>query len=86
MSVNNIELLKEYYKRVCAPLIFVNEYVLDNCRNAKFYLYDFREEEELNNFKKVFQEYLPFYVKNFDRISRYKLSNIDQEKNLQKTE
>lgn len=79
MSVNNIELLKEYYKRVCAPLIFINEYVLDNCRNAKVYLYDFKREEELENFKKVFQEYLPFYVKNFDRISRYKLSEIDQE-------
>ena len=27
--------------------------------------------EELENFKKVFQEYLPFYVLNFDSIENY---------------
>lgn len=79
MGKNNIEILKEYYKRVCAPLIFINEYILENCCKAKVYLYDFKREEELNNFKKVFQEYIPFYVKNFDRISRYKLIEDDEE-------
>lgn len=79
MEKNNIEILKDYYKRVCAPLIFINEYILENCCKAKVYLYDFQKEEELNNFKKVFQEYIPFYVKNFDRISRYKLTEIDED-------
>lgn len=77
--MKNIMLLKEYYKRVCAPLIFINETNLENNKNAKVYLYDFKEEEELDNFKKVFQEYLPFYVKNFDRISRYKIKDSDEE-------
>lgn len=79
MEKNNIEILKDYYKRVCAPLIFINEYILDSCCKAKVYLYDFKKEEELNNFKKVFQEYIPFYVKNFDRISRYKLTELDED-------
>lgn len=79
MEKNNIEILQDYYKRVCAPLIFINEFILENCCRAKVYLYDFKKEEELNNFKKVFQEYIPFYVKNFDRISRYKLTESDED-------
>lgn len=77
--MKNIILLKEYYKRVCSPLIFINETNLENNKNAKVYLYDFKDEEELYNFKKVFQEYLPFYVRNFDRISRYKITANDEE-------
>lgn len=68
-----IEGLKEYYKKVCSPLIFVNETKLENDKIAKVYLYDFSTEQELENFKKVFQEYLPFYVMNFDVISLYDL-------------
>lgn len=79
MEKNNIEILQDYYKRVCAPLIFINEFILENCCKAKVYLYDFKKEEELNNFKKVFQEYIPFYVKNFDRISRYELTESDKD-------
>ena len=79
MEKNNIEILQDYYKRICAPLIFINEFILENCCRAKVYLYDFKKEEELNNFKKVFQEYIPFYVKNFDRISRYKLTESDED-------
>lgn len=77
--MKNIMVLKEYYKRVCSPLIFINETNLENNKNAKVYLYDFKDEEELYNFKKVFQEYLPFYVRNFDRISRYKITDNDEE-------
>ena len=77
--MKNIYRLKDYYKRVCSPLIFVNETTLENNKNAKVYLYDFKSEEELNNFKKVFQEYLPFYVRDFDRIGRYKIGNNDEE-------
>ena len=70
-----IRVLKEYYKRVCSPLIFVNETQLENNKIAKVYLYDFSTKEELENFKKVFQEYLPFYVLNFDLISLYDVEN-----------
>ncbi len=75
--MSKIEILKEYYKRVCAPLIFVGERYLNDENTAKVYVYDFNNEEELMNFKKVFQEYLPFYVRNFDRIARYKLEGGD---------
>jgi len=79
MGKSNIEILKDYYKRVCVPLIFINEYILEECCKAKVYLYNFQKEEELQNFKKVFQEYIPFYVKNFDRILRYNLTENDDE-------
>lgn len=77
--MENIYRLKEYYKRVCSPLVFVNETSLENNKNVKVYLYDFKTEEELSNFKKVFQEYLPFYVRNYDSISKYKISDDDDE-------
>lgn len=77
--MENIYRLKEYYKRVCSPLVFVNETSLENNKNVKVYLYDFKTEEELSNFKKVFQEYLPFYVRNYDSISKYKISDDDEE-------
>lgn len=54
--MENIYRLKEYYKRVCFPLVFVNEILLENNKNVKVYLYDFKTEEELSNFKKIFQE------------------------------
>ncbi|MBQ2835789.1 MAG: hypothetical protein IJE68_03015 [Clostridia bacterium] len=72
---NKIEELKHYYKKVCTPLVFVNETRLENDKIAKVYLYNFSNEEELENFKKVFQEYLPFYVLNFDLIELYDLDN-----------
>lgn len=77
--MENIHKLKEYYKRICSPLVFINETFLESNRKAKVYLYDFKTEEELNNFKKVFQEYLPFYVRNFDSIRKYKISDDDIE-------
>ena len=77
--MENIYRLKEYYKRVCSPLVFVNETSLENNKNVKVYLYDFKTEEELSNFKKVFQEYLPFYIRNYDSISKYKISDDDDE-------
>ena len=77
--MENIYILKEYYKRICSPLVFVNETNLINNKNVKVYLYDFKDEDELYNFKKVFQEYLPFYVRNFDSISKYKITDNDEE-------
>lgn len=69
--MENVEKLKEYYKKECSPLIFVNETSLPNNKSAKIYLYNFSTNEELENFKKVFQEYLPFYVLNLDLIDDY---------------
>ncbi len=69
--MENIEKLKEYYKKECSSLIFINETLLPNNKSAKIFLYNFTTDEELNNFKKVFQEYLPFYVLNLDYIESY---------------
>lgn len=69
--MENLQKLKEYYKQHCSSLIFINETFLPNNKSAKVYLYNFSNEEELNNFKKVFQEYLPFYVLNLDYIESY---------------
>lgn len=73
--MENIDKLKEYYKQNCSPLIFVNETNLPNNKNAKVFLYNFNTSEELDNFKKVFQEYLPFYVLNLDLIETYTVDN-----------
>ena len=72
--MGNIDILKKYYKEVCTPLIFVNETSLEELRNVKVYLYDFNKQQELENFKKVFQEYMAMYVRNEDIINLYDLS------------
>lgn len=77
--MENIQKLKEYYKTQCSPLIFVNETLLPNNKSAKVFLYDFNTDEELNNFKKVFQEYLPFYVLNLDFIEWYSVDDTISE-------
>lgn len=78
--MKNIDLLKNYYKEVCTPLIFVNENNLDDLNNVRIYLYDFNKQQELENFKKVFQEYMLMYVKNDDLIEVYDLSkNISEQ-------
>ena len=66
--MNNVEILKQYYKEICTPLIFINETYLNNNSSAKVYLYDFSKDKELENFKKVFQEYMAMYVRNEDII------------------
>ena len=72
--MNNVEILKQYYKEICTPLIFINETYLNNNSSAKVYLYDFSKDKELENFKKVFQEYMAMYVRNEDIINFYDLS------------
>lgn len=67
--------MKKYYKEVCTPLIFVNENNLEEFDNVKIYLYDFNKQKELENFKKVFQEYMAMYVRNEDIINLYELSS-----------
>ena len=78
--MENIDILKRYYKEVCTPLIFVNETSLEKLKNVKVYLYDFNREQELENFKKVFQEYMAMYVRNNDIINMYDLTkNISEQ-------
>lgn len=72
--MGNIEILKQYYKEICTPLVFANETYLKDNTFAKVYLYDFSSEQELENFKKVFQEYMAMYVRNEDLIKYYDLS------------
>ena len=72
--MNNVEILKQYYKEICTPLIFINETYLNNNSSAKVYLYDFSNDKELENFNKVFQEYMAMYVRNEDIINFYDLS------------
>ncbi|MDD2208525.1 MAG: hypothetical protein PHG03_05170 [Bacilli bacterium] len=71
--MTNQEILKNYYNHVCSPLVFINEKMLENNTTAKMYLYDFTTEQELKNFKKIFQEYLIFYIKNYDTIDNLKI-------------
>lgn len=67
--MTNNEILKKHYKEFCAPLIFVNENCLDKNKLIKVYLYNFDTHQELENFKIVYQTYLPYYVQNMDRIN-----------------
>lgn len=78
--MGNIEILKKYYKEICTPLIFVNETSLKEITNVRVYLYNFNKQQELENFKKVFQEYMAMYVRNDDIINLYDLSqNISEQ-------
>ena len=77
--MNNSKILEEYYSRICSPLIFINETKISDEINAKIYLYNFTLPEELFNFKKVFQEYLIYYIENYDMIERLLLPSNNNE-------
>lgn len=64
--------LKKYYNENCKSLIFVGEKILKNNNKCKMYFCDTTMDNELNNYKKVFQEYLALYVRNYDRLHYYK--------------
>lgn len=72
--MSNYDILKSYYKEVCAPLIFVGERIEGTENNIKVYLYDFSKKIEMENFKKVFQEYMFMYAKNYDIIEHLDLT------------
>lgn len=60
--------LREYYEKNCAPLVFYGEQKLENNEFCKMYFLDTTSEKELKNYKKVFQEYLFLYVRNYDKL------------------
>lgn len=67
--------LRDYYNRNCKNLIFVGERKLSNYNNCKMYFLDVENKIELNNYKKVFQEYLLFYIRNRDHLKSIKKIN-----------
>lgn len=67
-------ILNSYYEKRCKNLIFVNEVILSNNKSCKMYFLDTALESECNNYKKLFQEYLPFYVQNRDKMKYYEIN------------
>lgn len=70
METNYIR-LKNYYKLNYKQLLFLEEKKIDNNNSIHMYIYDYKDE--LDNFKKTFNNYFPFYVDNYDSIKFYKL-------------
>ena len=64
--------LRNYYSNNCKSLVFVGEKVLGDNNKCKMYFLDVNSQTELNNYRKVFQEYLIFYVRNRDHLSSIK--------------
>ena len=78
---NNYEVfirLRKYYEQHCAPLIFYGEQKLENNDFCKMYFLDTTTEKELKNYKKVFQEYLFLYVRNYDTL--FSFDNLKEER------
>ena len=51
------ERLRSYYEKNCAKLVFYGEKRLDNNKSCKMYFLDTTNDQELMNYKKLFQEY-----------------------------
>ena len=67
--------LRNYYNNNCKNLIFVGEKKLNNYNNCKMYFLDVENKIELSNYRKVFQEYLLFYIRNRDQLKSIKKIN-----------
>lgn len=67
--------LRDYYKEICEKLVFVGEKRLSSNNNCKMYYLDISKKQEQQNFKKLFQEYLLFYIRNRDQLSSIKKLN-----------
>ena len=67
--------LRDYYKENCEKLVFVGEKKLSTNNNCKMYYLDISKSEEQKNYKKLFQEYLLFYIRNRDQLSSIKVLN-----------
>lgn len=63
--------IKKYYNENCKPLIFIGEKKLTKNNKCKMYFCDVSLEKELENYKKVFQEYLALYVRSYDKLKYY---------------
>ena len=74
-AIKIVKILKEYYHENCAPLIFFGEKKLSANSVCKMYFADVLEEKELENYKKVFQEYLALYVKSYDKLKYYSIND-----------
>ena len=69
MDLNELlKKLREYYDTNCKKLVFLNEKKLSTNSNCKMYYLDILEQQELLNYKKLFQEYLVFYIRNRDQL------------------
>lgn len=64
-----ISKLHNYYLKNCKPLVFVGEKRLSSDKRCRMYFLDTTEENEKNNYRKLFQEYLFYYICNNDIIS-----------------
>ncbi len=64
-----LEKLRSYYNDNCKELVFINERHLSSNAKCKMYYLDLIEDEEIRNFKKLFQEYLVYYIRNRDFFS-----------------
>jgi len=71
----NIQPLIDYYETKIKPRVFFQELLCEN--NNCYILFTYNYENELENFKKTFMSYLPFYIKNQD-----KLDTLDYKKEL----
>ena len=72
LNYEKFEKLRKYYNENCKPLIFSGERKLSTNNCCKMYFLDVTEEQELKNYKKVFQEYLALYVRSYDKLKYYK--------------
>lgn len=73
----NLNLLKDYYKSNHIPLILNNE--IKNSEDfARIFIQPLDAIEEFSNFKKVFLEYLPYYVYQPSMIETFILDNIQE--------
>ena len=77
--------IKKYYNDNCKPLIFVGETLLSQNNKCKMYFYDVDLNQEKENYRKVFQEYLALYVRNYDLLKYYdKIKESETEEEISK--
>ena len=78
---SNYEILKSFYSNNYKGLIFLTEKSLSKNSKARMYCYNY--DNEVSSFKKIFNNYLPYYIDNYDSLIYYNLTD-DIEKELEK--
>jgi len=77
--------IKKYYNDNCKSLIFVGEKLLSQNNKCKMYFCDVDLNQEKENYRKVFQEYLALYVRNYDLLKYYdKIKESETEEEISK--